>query len=65
MDGYELAGELRARLASAPRLIALTGYSRAADEDRASSAGLERFLVKPVPLKQLRQSIEDMFGARY
>lgn len=53
MDGYELARELRARLAAPCRFIALTGYGQAADLERSMRAGFEAHLVKPVPLDRL------------
>jgi PAS domain S-box-containing protein len=49
MDGYELAGRLRAQLGeSSPRLIALTGYGQESDRDRAREAGFSQHLTKPV-----------------
>jgi len=49
MDGYELAGRLRA-LPSFQHtyLVAITGYGQDADRRRALSAGFEEHLVKPV-----------------
>jgi CheY-like chemotaxis protein len=49
MDGYELAGRLRAELGeAAPRLIALTGYGQESDRDRARKAGFSEHLTKPI-----------------
>ena len=49
MDGYELAGRLRAELGAAlPRLIALTGYGQDSDRARAKEAGFAFHLTKPV-----------------
>jgi PAS domain S-box-containing protein len=54
MDGYELAGRLRASLGeAAPPLIALTGYGQASDRDRAREAGFFQHLTKPVDLGYL------------
>ena len=51
MDGYELARRLRAHPTTANAvLVALTGYSQAEDRTRASEAGFDHFLVKPVML---------------
>ena len=51
MDGYELAGRLRAAPEQGPvRLIALTGYGQASDRARAVSAGFDDHLVKPVDI---------------
>jgi CheY-like chemotaxis protein len=49
MDGYELAGRLRAELGKElPRLIALTGYGQESDRARAREAGFDEHLTKPV-----------------
>ncbi len=49
MDGYELAGRLRAELGKElPRLIALTGYGQESDRARAREAGFAEHLTKPV-----------------
>ena len=54
MDGYELLRRLREQ-ARPPhcRYVALTGYGRAEDIQRATAAGFERLLVKPVSIKAL------------
>jgi PAS domain S-box-containing protein len=59
MDGYELARRLR----DDPRvpgiaLIALTGYGRERDRERALSAGFDEHLVKPVEPAQLLDILE-------
>jgi CheY-like chemotaxis protein len=52
MDGYTLAGRLRAL--GRPRvLIALTGYGSAADRQRAIEAGFDDHLLKPASVEQL------------
>ena len=54
MDGYQLAAEIRRRLAGKPmRLIAFTGYGGADDIARASAAGFDAHLVKPVEIDRL------------
>jgi CheY-like chemotaxis protein len=54
MDGYQLATEIRRRLAGKPmRLIALTGYGGADDIARAKVAGFDAHLVKPVEIDRL------------
>jgi CheY-like chemotaxis protein len=54
MDGYQLATEIRRRLAGKPmRLIAFTGYGGADDIARASRAGFDAHLVKPVDIERL------------
>ena len=59
MDGYELAQRSRELWpASAPRLIALTGYGQESDRERGRKVGFERHLVKPVDLDTLLRAIE-------
>ncbi len=54
MNGYELAAEIRRRLAGKPmRLIAFTGYGGADDIARARQAGFDAHLVKPVDIERL------------
>jgi len=53
MDGYELAGHLRA-MPFPIRLVALTGYDGQADRERATHAGFESYMAKPVDLDRLR-----------
>jgi CheY-like chemotaxis protein len=54
LDGYEAAREIRQQ----PRgkdvvLIALTGWGQATDKQRASHAGFDHHLVKPVDYSRL------------
>jgi len=56
MDGYELAGCLRAIPGlAAMRLVAVTGYGRVRDREAAVRAGFHEHLVKPVTLAALEQ----------
>jgi CheY-like chemotaxis protein len=48
IDGYEVARRVRARDAHRPVLIALTGYGQPEDRRRATEAGFDDLLVKPV-----------------
>ena len=49
MDGYDVARQLRALSDGASAtLIALTGYGQPSDRERATEAGFDQFLVKPV-----------------
>ena len=58
MDGYELARRLRAHPATEhSTLVALTGYGQADDRQKANDAGFDRFLVKPVMLDDVLNSI--------
>lgn len=56
MDGYELARHIRA-LVSPVRLIAVTGYGREEDKQRALAAGFALHLIKPVDLQALHDAI--------
>lgn len=49
MEGYELVGKLRETLAGrAASFVALTGFGRVEDRDRALDSGFDTFLVKPL-----------------
>ena len=59
MDGYELAGRLRAELGKElPRLIALTGYGQESDRARAKQAGFAVHLTKPVEGGRLLRALD-------
>ena len=48
IDGYEVARRIRASGSQRPLLIALTGYGQPEDRRRATEAGFDSMLVKPV-----------------
>jgi CheY-like chemotaxis protein len=56
LDGYEVARRVR-RANSAMRLVALTGYGRDDDLQRAREAGFDEHLLKPATLEQLQATI--------
>lgn len=58
LDGYEIARRLR-RIAglSQVRVIAVTGFSQAADRERSRLAGIDHHLVKPVAMTDLETAI--------
>jgi signal transduction histidine kinase len=61
IDGYELARRLRERYAGRGlQLVALTGYGTAADKERATQAGFDAHLVKPVAIGALAAVIEKL-----
>ncbi len=63
MDGYELALLLRAQPGSEQvRLVALTGYGQAEDKRKASAAGFDRHLVKPVPFETLERVMHELLA---
>jgi CheY-like chemotaxis protein len=47
IDGYEVARQLRAA-AEAPFVVAVTGYDRPEDRERARAAGCDAFVLKPI-----------------
>jgi CheY-like chemotaxis protein/anti-sigma regulatory factor (Ser/Thr protein kinase) len=58
IDGYALAGMLRANESSAgTRLVALTGYGQPEDRRRTIEAGFDAHLVKPVEIDLLEQAL--------
>jgi signal transduction histidine kinase/HAMP domain-containing protein len=63
MDGYELAGRLRAdpRVLGL-RLVALTGYGREADRARALASRFDEHLVKPVAPERLLEVVARLLG---
>lgn len=57
MDGYELAGALRAQCGAPLLLIAITGYGQAEDRMRAQAAGFDLHFVKPVNVESLLKAL--------
>jgi signal transduction histidine kinase/ActR/RegA family two-component response regulator len=55
VDGYELAKTVRAEHGPGATLIAMTGYGQPTDRTRASEAGFDVHLVKPV-------NVDDLLG---
>lgn len=64
MDGYELAGRLRALPSLGKvRLVALTGHGRPEDRARAASAGFDEHLVKPITIQRLQETVCRLLSA--
>ncbi len=61
MDGYQLLQNLRAlkRMSHVPAL-ALTGYGRRSDVDRASREGFAAHLTKPLDVEKLLKSVRKL-----
>jgi CheY-like chemotaxis protein len=57
VDGYEVARRLRTAKTSS-HLVALTGYGRDEDVQKARDAGFDEHLLKPASLEQLRATID-------
>jgi CheY-like chemotaxis protein len=64
LDGYELAQRLRADPRTAGmKLVALTGYGRDNDRERALAASFDEHLVKPVGIERLLEVLARMLPA--
>jgi PAS domain S-box-containing protein len=64
-DGYEFIETLRRqRSARQPVALALTGFAGPADRTRASEAGFDAHVAKPIDLDALVQTIFDLLAAR-
>lgn len=65
LDGYEIARRIRAaREKDAPILIALTGYGRQEDRQRALDAGYDAHLVKPMDVTSIHRLVERLMNER-
>jgi signal transduction histidine kinase len=53
LDGYELAKTLRAEYGAGATLIAATGYGQPKDRSRATEAGFDCHMIKPVSVYDL------------
>jgi signal transduction histidine kinase/ActR/RegA family two-component response regulator len=59
-DGNELVGMIRRQPEFASALtIAVTGYGRSVDRERALAAGFDHYLVKPVDIKELEEAMAN------
>jgi signal transduction histidine kinase/ActR/RegA family two-component response regulator len=64
MDGYELADRLRhVPGLSQTRLVAMTGYARAEDRDRALAHGFAEHMAKPVDPERVLACIERLVSS--
>ncbi len=67
MDGYDLARAIRSdeQATGAPRrpLIALTANALKGEASRALAAGMDHYLTKPVPLRDLRAALDAWMPA--
>lgn len=65
MDGFEVARRLRANAEWASVcLVAVTGYGREADRERARQAGFDHHMVKPVDIDVLDRWLAAHFAQR-
>jgi signal transduction histidine kinase len=65
MDGYELARRIREQSGREIVLVALTGYGSETDANRASAAGFDEHLTKPVDLDELMRVLDELLKAPY
>lgn len=60
IDGYEVARQLRAEPATKGlRLVAVSGFSQAADRERSLRAGFDAHLAKPMALRDLDELLAN------
>ena len=60
MDGYEVTRQLRSQHGlKTPILIAMTGYCQEEDRQRAKEAGFDHYMVKPVPVDELKGLLDS------
>jgi len=57
IDGFEVCRRVRAAVGSAMFLVALTGYGQPEDRARASAAGFDAHLTKPMDLDALERML--------
>lgn len=63
MDGFEATREIRAEERGLPEgtartvIIALTGLGSSSSQKEAFTSGIDMYLIKPVPLKKLRELV--------
>ncbi|HSS29324.1 MAG TPA: response regulator, partial [Usitatibacter sp.] len=61
LDGYEVARRLRAeRDTAGAKLVAITGYGQAEDEQRAYRAGIDVHVTKPVEPQELLRLLAEL-----
>jgi CheY-like chemotaxis protein len=57
LDGYEVVRQLRAELGATMFLVAVSGHTQPADQQRALQAGFDAYLTKPVDVDVLHQTL--------
>jgi CheY-like chemotaxis protein len=61
IDGFDVATKLRAQpWARNLRIVAVTGWNRVDDRERARTAGFDEYLVKPLDLPQLKTVLHQL-----
>jgi CheY-like chemotaxis protein len=59
LNGLQLAERLRRMPGRPPRLVAVTGWDRPGDRERAARAGIELYLLKPCDPDELRAILAE------
>jgi DNA-binding response OmpR family regulator len=63
IDGFDVAAKLRERpWARNLRVVAITGWNRVDDRERARMAGFDEYLVKPLDLERLKAVLRALLG---
>ena len=60
LDGFDVARALRAKIGQSMVLVAITGYGGPEIKKRASQAGFDAVLVKPVALESLNRQLAQV-----
>ena len=59
LDGYEVAQQVRQALGTGVLLVAMTGSGQPEDQLKASEAGFDAHILKPVELARLQKLLAD------
>lgn len=63
IDGFDVATKLREQPWAADlRLVAVTGWNRIDDRERARVAGFDEYLVKPLDFARLQAVLRSLLG---
>lgn len=58
LDGFEVARQVRAQLGDSLLLVAVTGFGRDQDRERARAAGFDNFVTKPLGIDSVRDLLD-------
>jgi PAS domain S-box-containing protein len=64
LDGFEVAERTRAQRGNRPVLVALSGYGRDEDKQRAKAAGFDEHMTKPVELERVNALLTNLGASR-
>jgi CheY-like chemotaxis protein len=64
LDGYSVAEQLRReRACRSSIIIAITGLTQPKNRERATAAGIDHYLIKPVRIEELQSALARFFPA--